>query len=59
MQSAYRQSTRVLGAVICLLGIVLLVSTLARGGGPLALGVLVGLAFTLLGAGRVYLAGDR
>lgn len=59
MQRAYRQSTRVLGAVICLLGIVLLVSTLARGGGPLALGVLVGLAFTLLGAGRVYLAGDR
>ena len=59
MQRAYRQSTRVLGAVICLLGIVLLVSTLARGGGPLALGVLVGVAFTLLGAGRVYLASDR
>ena len=59
MQRAYRQSTRALGAVICLLGIVLLISTLARGGGPLALGVLVGLAFTLLGAGRVYLASDR
>ena len=59
MQRAYHQSTRVLGAVICLLGLVLVVSTLARGGGPLALGVLVGVAFTVLGAGRVYLASDR
>ena len=56
---AYRQSTRVLGALICGLGIAMVISTLARGGGPLALGVLVGVAFTLLGAGRVYLAGDR
>ena len=59
VQQAYRQSTRVMGALICILGVAILVSTLARGGGPLALGVLVGAAFALLGAGRVYLARDR
>jgi hypothetical protein len=32
-------------------------TTLARGGGPLAIGVIVGVLFTVLGAGRAYLAG--
>ena len=31
-------------------------ATIARGGGALAYGVVVGLAFALLGAGRLYLA---
>jgi len=57
VERAYRQSTRVLGAAICVLGVVMVVSTLARGGGPLALGVIAGAAFALLGAGRVVLAG--
>ena len=47
------------GGAHLVLGVAILVSTLARGGGPLALGVLVGAAFALLGAGRVYLARDR
>jgi hypothetical protein len=38
------------------LGVAILISTLVRGGGPLALGVVVGVAFALLGAGRVFLA---
>ena len=59
VQQAYRQSTRILGALICVLGVGILVATLARGGGPLALGVVVGAAFALLGAGRVYLARER
>jgi hypothetical protein len=46
-----------LGALICVLGIAMVVSTIARGGGPLALGVVVGVLFALLGAGRVFLAG--
>ena len=37
----------------------MVVTTLARGGGALALGVIVGVAFVVLGAGRLYLAGDR
>jgi hypothetical protein len=31
-------------------------STIARGGGPLALGVLLGVLLALLGAGRFWLA---
>jgi hypothetical protein len=43
--------------VICLLGVALVVSTLARGGGASALGVLLGLMFVILGAGRFVLSG--
>ncbi len=59
MHRAYRQSTRVLAAAICGLGVAMIVATLVRGGGGLALGIVVGVAFVLLGAGRMYLAGDR
>ena len=59
MHRAYRQSTRVFAAAICGLGLAMIVTTLARGGGALALGVVVGVAFVALGAGRLYLAGDR
>jgi hypothetical protein len=53
VQRAYRESSRAVGAIICLLGIVMVVVTLANGGGPLALGVIVGVAFAVLGALRV------
>jgi hypothetical protein len=46
-----------LGSITSVIGVVLIVTTLARGGGPLALGFVVGVLFTLLGAGRVFLAG--
>jgi hypothetical protein len=59
VQRTYRQSTRVLGTLICVLGIALIVITLARGGGPLARGVVLGVLFALLGAGRVFLASGR
>ena len=45
-----------MSAVMVLIGVVLLVSTLARGGGPLAIGVLLGLLFVAAGVGRLYLA---
>lgn len=57
MQRAYSSSTKALGALVCLLGIVMVATTIARGGGPLALGVIVGAAFAVLGAARVFLAG--
>lgn len=57
MDRAYLASSRVLGALLCLVGIALVISTLARGGGPLALGVVVGVLFALLGAARLRLAG--
>lgn len=56
MERAYLASTRALSALLLVLGPVLIVMALARGGGALALGVVVGAAFTLLGAGRLWLA---
>ena len=56
VQRAYRASALVLSPLLLGLGLVLLVSTLARGGGPLALGVIVGALFAILGAGRLFLA---
>ena len=50
----HRQATRVTSIVLLALGIAMLVSTFARGGGPLALGVLLGLLFVAAGAGRLY-----
>ena len=57
MQRAYRFSTRLTSIAIAVLGLAMIASTLARGGGPLALGVVLGVLFTLLGAGRAWLAG--
>ncbi len=56
MERAYRHSTRALGATLCLLGVAMVVGTLARGGGPFAFGVVLGVAFAVLGAARVWLA---
>jgi hypothetical protein len=49
-----------MSAVMVLLGVGMLVATIAFGGGPLAKGVLLGLLFVAAGAGRLYLArGER
>jgi hypothetical protein len=53
----YRDGTRMVALMLCVVGLVLVVSTLARGAGPLALGVIVGIAFLVVGAGRFVLAG--
>jgi len=37
-------------------GLAMLVLTVARGGGPLAVGVMFGLLFIALGSGRLYLS---
>jgi hypothetical protein len=55
VQRAYRESSRALGAFLCVLGIVMVVVTLAKGGGPLALGVVLGVIFAVLGALRIVL----
>jgi len=49
---AYRASTRLIGIVTFLLGLTLIAVTLARGGGPLAVGVVAGVLFVILGAVR-------
>ena len=52
----YQLAVRTFSVVIIGFGVAMLVLTLARGGGPLAVGVLFGLLFIALGAGRLYLA---
>ena len=55
MRRAYTTSTRVTSALIMILGLAMVVSALARGGGALALGVVLGVMLALLGAGRLWL----
>ena len=52
----YRGSVRALSLVFLTLGLVILVSTLAQGGGPLSVGFLLGVAFLLLGAARLWMS---
>jgi multisubunit Na+/H+ antiporter MnhB subunit len=61
VRRAYSTSTRVLSGIIMLLGVTMVISALARGGGALALGVVLGTMLALLGAGRLWLArgGER
>jgi hypothetical protein len=54
-RSAYRGGTLVLSLLMIVVGVGLLVSTLARGGGPLAVGILFGLLFIAAGAARIFL----
>jgi hypothetical protein len=51
--------TRIMSAVIVVVGLALIVSAIARGGGPLAYGVVLGLLFVAVGAGRFWLEGKR
>jgi hypothetical protein len=53
---AYLAGSRALSAILCAVGVLLVVTTLARGGGPLALGVVIGVLFAILGAARLRLA---
>ena len=56
MSRAHTHSTRVLAALVALLGIAVLVSTIIRGGGPLSVGVLMGLGLIAFGGARLYLS---
>ncbi len=46
--------TRVLSALMMVIGVAIIVRTVAAGGGALALGLLLGLLFVAAGAGRLY-----
>ena len=59
MRTVYGISTRVLSALLVVIGVAMVVSALARGGGALALGVVLGTMLALLGAGRLWLASAR
>ena len=50
----HRKATLVMSAAMFGLGIAIVVVTLANGGGPFALGMLLGVLFAASGAGRLY-----
>ena len=52
----YRGSVRAFSLVFLALGLAILISTLAGGGGPLSVGVLLGVVFLAVGAGRLWIA---
>lgn len=52
----YRGSVRALSLVFLALGLLILISTFANGGGPLSVGTLLGMAFLALGAVRLWAA---
>jgi hypothetical protein len=56
VQRAYLLSTRLLGVLLVAVGLAMIVAALARGGGPVALGVVLGALFACVGAGRLWLA---
>jgi hypothetical protein len=52
----YRGSVRAFSLVFLVLGLVILTTTLVAGGGPLSVGVVMGIAFVAVGAGRLWAA---
>jgi len=52
----YRGVTRLFAVVILGFGVAIIVVTLVEGGGPLSTGMVIGVLFSALGAGRLYLA---
>jgi hypothetical protein len=55
VRRAYTTSTRLMSGLLLVIGLAMIVSALARGGGALALGVVLGTMLALLGAGRLWL----
>lgn len=57
--TAYRRTIRLLSVALIVLGVALVVRTVAAGGGAIALGVVLGVLFVAAGAGRLYLLGRQ
>jgi hypothetical protein len=56
MSEGYQLAVRIFSVLIIGFGLAILVVTLARGGGPTATGILFGILFVALGAGRLYIS---
>jgi hypothetical protein len=56
VERVYVASARLLSALILALGVAMVAIALARGGGALALGVIVGTGLALVGGARLWLA---
>ena len=55
----HRATTTILSVALIVLGVAMIVRTLAAGGGALATGLLLGSLFIFAGLGRVWLARGR
>jgi len=55
-ERVYRGAIRVFSLAMAVIGLAVLVLTLANGGGPASVGFLIGIAFLLVGAGRLWLS---
>lgn len=53
-ERVYRGAVRGFSLAFVAIGLVVLVTTLANGGGPLSTGFLLGIAFVGVGAGRLW-----
>jgi hypothetical protein len=53
-ERVYRGAVRGLSLAFVVIGLIVLVTTLANGGGPLSTGFLLGIAFVGVGAGRLW-----
>jgi hypothetical protein len=51
--------TLVLSSLMVLIGMAMIVRAIAGGGGPLAIGIVLGLLFIAAGAGRIYAERQR
>ena len=54
----YARSVQLLSLAFLALGLLILISTISHGGGPLSLGTLLGLAFIAVGIARLWLTGS-
>ncbi|HUR85087.1 MAG TPA: hypothetical protein VMY78_07050 [Solirubrobacteraceae bacterium] len=55
----HRRATMLLSAAMLVLGIAIVGVTVANGGGPLALGIVMGVLFAGAGGGRLYVTWKR
>jgi hypothetical protein len=55
----YRAVSRIFALIVVGFGLAIIVVTLVNGGGVASYGLVIGVLFTLLGAGRVYLSFRR
>ena len=58
-RNVHRAATLLLSAAMVAIGIAMLVRTVGAGGGPLALGTVLGILFAAAGAGRLYVTWRR
>jgi hypothetical protein len=54
-ERVYRGAVRTFSLVFVAIGLLVLVVTLANGGGPASLGFLMGVAFLVVGVGRLWI----